>query len=191
MKKEKKFNLLVIVFMLIQPLLDVITSIQINNNINAISISLIIRGLFFLIVLYYLLKNKERKFLFLFLVYFLLAISYQLAFTKNNFIVEISNIIQIFYLPILILFFNKYNNKNISDKFVLILYFIYLNLILVPYLFGIGYDITSRYVNKKGFFGLFYFGNEISGILIGLLPIVLNYVIKANNYILKFVFYLE
>ena len=191
MKKEKKFNLLVIVFMLVQPLLDVITSIQINNNINAISISLIIRGLFFLIVLYYLLKNKERKFLFLFLVYFLLAISYQLAFTKNNFIVEISNIIQIFYLPILILFFNKYNNKNISDKFVLILYFIYLNLILVPYLFGIGYDITSRYVNKKGFFGLFYFGNEISGILIGLLPIVLNYVIKANNYILKFVFYLE
>ena len=108
MKKEKKFNLLVIVFMLVQPLLDVITSIQINNNINAISISLIIRGLFFLIVLYYLLKNKERKFLFLFLVYFLLAISYQLAFTKNNFIVEISNIIQIFYLPILILFFNKY-----------------------------------------------------------------------------------
>ena len=191
MEKEKKFNILVVIFLLIQPILDVITSIQISKNVDIISISLIVRGIFLLISILYIYKLKEKKFLLIFLLYTLLAISYHIINTDNNIFTELSNIVQIFYLPILIFMFSKYDNKKIDDKLILIIYLIYLNLILIPYIFGIGFDITSRYINKKGYFGLFYFGNEISGILVGLLPITLNYVVKAKNYILKFIFYLE
>ena len=74
--KAKKY--LLVLFLVCQPLLDALTCIQIKNNWSFISISALVRGLFFLYVLYYLWKEKEdRKIIYLYLVYCVLEIAMQ------------------------------------------------------------------------------------------------------------------
>ena len=64
--KAKKY--LLVLFLICQPLLDALTCIQIKNNWSFISISALVRGLFFLYVLYYLWKEKkDRKIIYLYL----------------------------------------------------------------------------------------------------------------------------
>ena len=57
-------------------------------------------------------------------------------------------------------------------------------------MFSFGFDIYKSYEHKYGFIGLFYSGNEISGILLGLMPIAFNYVMKLKNYIIKSIYFL-
>ena len=73
---------------------------------------------------------------------------------------------------------------------VLKLYFIYLNLIIIPYFLGIGYSVSEFYKEKIGYLGLFYGGNEISAILTCLLPISLI-TLKDKNQIIKIIFIIE
>ena len=192
LKFNKFFNKFVYIFLLLSPLLDALTSIFVRNTNLPFSIGTIIRGMFILLVLVWLKNNyKNSKILILFVLYVLLATMYFLGVTKKGIFVEISNLFQVFYLPIMMLFFSKYNNDNISDKLIIKIYLFYLNLILIPFLFKLGYNLSDSYSNKVGYFGLFIGGNEISGILVGLAPIVLTYVNKSKSYILKIVIYLE
>lgn len=189
---NKRLNNLIIVFLFLQPIFDVITSIQIRNNIGFVTIGTLIRGLFFLLILAYLYKNNiSKKYIFMFLIYVLLAISYFGIFTDSSIISEITNIIKIFYLPFLIVFFNYYENKKIDDKFILIMYLIYLNLIIIPYIFGFGYNIYKSFEHKGGYIGLFYSGNELSAIIFCLMPIIINYIKNSKNYLLKVFVLLE
>ena len=189
---KEKFNKFIIIFLLIEPLIDVLTSFQVRNNIGLFSIGTIIRGLFFLFIIIYLYKNNySRKSILLFLLYVFLAMIYYLSDSKINIFSEIINIIKIFYLPFIICFFNNYENEKINDKFILGIYLIYLNLILIPYLFNVGYNISDVYVNKKGYLGLFYSGNEISAVILSLMPVAVNYIYNSKNYILKVFVLLE
>ncbi|MBQ9023716.1 MAG: O-antigen ligase family protein [Bacilli bacterium] len=191
-KYDKFLNKLMPIILILFPFIDVLTSLQIRNNIGFISVGTLIRGIFLILIIIYLKKkNVNNKILFVFGLYFILELGYIFLFTKSNIYSEISNIFEIFYLPFLIYFFKKYDNKKIDDKYIFIIYLIYLNLILIPRLFGIGFNISEIYKNKHGYCGLFYSGNEISAILLGLLPIVLNYVFKLKNYIIKIFFYIE
>lgn len=189
---KEKFNKFIIIFLLIEPLIDVLTSFQVRNNIGLFSIGTIIRGLFFLFIIIYLYKNNySRKSILLFLLYVFLAMIYYLSDSKINIFSEIINIIKIFYLPFIICFFNNYENEKINDKFILGIYLIYLNLILIPSLFNVGYNISDVYVNKKGYLGLFYSGNEISAVILSLMPVAVNYIYNSKNYILKVFVLLE
>ena len=191
-KYDKLFNKLVPILLILFPFIDVLTSLQIRNNINFLSIGTIIRGIFLILIIIYLKKKKiNTKVLIIFALYLILEIGYIFLFTKSNLYSEISNIFEIFYLPFLIYFFRKYENKKIDDRFVFIIYLIYLNLIIIPKLLGVGFNISEIYKNKHGYYGLFYSGNEVSAIILGLLPIVINYVFKLKNYIIKALFYIE
>ena len=190
-KKKKIFDNFMLIFILMQPFIDALTCIQIKSNINILSVSVIFRGLAFLIILVYLIIKKDnRKSIFFFLIYFLLSIIYNILLTNNNLNLEITNIFQIFYLPFFIIFFNSYDNKKINNNLVLKLYFIYLNLIIIPYFSGIGYSVSEFYKEKIGYLGLFYGGNEISAILTCLLPISLI-TLKDKNQIIKIIFIIE
>lgn len=190
-KKKKIFDNFMLIFILMQPFIDALTCIQIKSNLNILSVSVIFRGLAFLIILVYLIIKKDnRKSIFFFLIYFLLSIIYNILLTNNNLNVEITNIFQIFYLPFFIIFFNSYDNKKINNDLVLKLYFIYLNFIIIPYFLGIGYSVSEFYKEKIGYLGLFYGGNEISAILICLLPISLK-TIKGKRNIIKIIFLIE
>ena len=191
-KFNKFFDKFVYIFLLLSPFLDAVTSIFVRNINLPFSIGTIVRGIFLLFVLIWLKNNyKNNKVLILFILYVILALMYFLGLTKEGVFTEISNIFQIFYLPLMMLFFSKYNNEKINDKLIVKIYLLYLNLILIPYLFNLGYSLTESYSNKVGYFGLFIGGNEISGILVGLAPIVLTYVNKSKSYILKALVYIE
>lgn len=190
-KKKKIFNNFILLFILIQPFIDALTCIQIKSNFQFLSISVILRGLAFLVILIYLvLKKDKRKSIFFFLVYILLSIIYTILLTNNNINTEITNLFQIFYLPFFIIFFSNYNNEKINNDLVLKLYFIYLNLIIIPYFLGIGYSVSEFYKEKIGYLGLFYGGNEISAILTCLLPISLK-TLKNKNQVIKIIFIIE
>lgn len=190
-KKKKFFDNFILVFILMQPFIDALTCIQIKSNLNILSISVVFRGLAFLIILMYLVfKKDKRKSIFFFLVYILLSTIYTILLTNNNINTEITNLFQIFYLPFFIIFFNSYDNEKINNDLVLKLYFIYLNLIIIPYFLGIGYSVSEFYKEKIGYLGLFYGGNEISAILTCLLPISLK-TLKDKKNIIKIIFFIE
>ena len=98
---------------------------------------------------------------------------------------------KIFYLPIMMMFFSKYNNEKIDDKLIVKIYLLYLTLIIVPYIFGFSNTLSENYSNKNGYFGLFTGGNELSAIIVGLGLIVLEYVNNSKSYILKIITYVE
>ena len=191
-KYNKFFDRFVYLFLLFSPVLDALTSIFVRNINISFSIGTIVRGIFLLFVLIWLRYNeKNKKILIFFLLYVLLALMYYFGEKNNNILLEITNIFQIFYLPIIMLFFCNYENEKINDKLIVKIYLFYLNLILIPYLFNMGYSLTESYSNKVGYFGFFIGGNELSAILVGLAPIVLTYVSKSKSYILKIVTYIE
>ncbi len=186
---QKKIDKSILLFLILQPFLDVLTSIGIHNNWKG-SIGLLIRGAFFIFVLFYLvIKKKEKKGVFALIFYLIIEMFYFYSSTTNALVSEVFNLIKLFYLPFLLLFFNHYENKSINEKLMTMLYFIYMNLIIIPYIFNIGFDIV--YENKEGYLGLFYGGNELSALFIGLLPIVLNFILAQKNLFLKLFFFLE
>lgn len=190
-KKKKIFDNFMLIFILIQPFLDALTCIQVKSNFQFLSVSVICRGIAFVTILIYLIIRKDnRKNILFFIIYFLLSIIYTMLLTNNNINTEITNLFQIFYLPFFIIFFSNYNNEKINNDLVLKLYFIYLNLIIIPYFLGIGYSVSEFYKEKIGYLGLFYGGNEISAILICLLPISLK-TLKDKNQIIKIIFIIE
>jgi len=191
-KYNSFFDKFVYLFLLFSPLLDALTSIFVRNIELPFSIGTIVRGIFLLFVLIWIRYNEKNKKIFIFFaLYVALALMYYFGEKNNNIFLEMTNIFQIFYLPIMLLFFSKYNNEKINDKLMVKIYLFYLNLVLIPYIFNLGYSLTESYSNKVGYFGLFIGGNEISGVLVGLSPIVLTYVSKSKSYILKIVTYLE
>ena len=172
MKKKKILDIIVIAFLVLNPLLDLLGCFQ-NKYFNIpIEINYIIRGLFFLgIFIYLFIKKDNRKMLIVFLIYFLLAIS-SFFMRKLNMYEELVNILKIFYLPVMMMFFSKYKNEKIDDRFILDIYFLYIATFFIMYIF----KVNKSYINTIGV------------ILVGLLPITLNYVIESKNYILKVVF---
>ncbi len=191
-KFNKNFDKFIYLFLLFSPLLDALTSIFVRNTNLGFSIGTIVRGIFLLLCIIWIRYNVEnKKILIFFALYVALALMYFFGTYKGNILPEITNLFQIFYLPMTLLFFSKYNNDKIDDKLIVKIYLFYLNLIIIPYLFNLGYSLTESYSNKVGYFGFFIGGNEISAILVGLSPIVLTYVNKSKSYILKVVTYLE
>lgn len=182
--KAKKY--LLILFLVCQPLLDALTCIQIKNNWSFISISAIVRGLFFLYVLYYLWKEKkDRKIIYLYLVYCVLEIAMQYLVFKNSLSVEVANLMQVFYLGFLIIFFKSYKNEYLNTKLLVFIYYLYISLIIGPFILGFGYYAWEFYPEKSGYYGLFYGANEISAILVILFPIVLDYLLRCKKYIIS------
>ena len=169
MNKSKIFDKFIILFLIFSPLLDLLAYFQDTYFKIPVSISYIVRGIFLLIIFIYLLRKQDnRKLLIVFLIYFILALS-SYFMRKLNIFTEVVNLLKIFYLPVLMLFFSKYNNEKINDKFILKIYGIYILTFVVMYIF----KIDRFYLNTIGV------------ILVGLLPIVLNYVLESKSYILK------
>ena len=183
---KDKFNKLIIVFLFLNPVLDAFTAIQLKYNIGFVTIGTLLRGLFFLIIVLYMFKNNIcKKYLIMFIIYVILALSYNYFVLHSGLFTESSNLFLIFYLPILIIFFKENDNKSINDKLIFILYMIYVNLVIVPYISGIGFNTYPDVYKRNGFLGLFYAGNELSALFIGLLPIVFNYLLHNEKYMIK------
>ena len=193
MKSSKKiFDKLIILYIFLQPFIDAITMYQIRSTLNIPSISVVLRGLFLIIIVVWLYKNSKKKHLiYLIIGYFIIDCIYIFFFTSNSLYQEIANLFQIFYLPFVLYFFMKYENSVINDKFIFQIYLVYLNLIIIPYFLNIGVYASDYYVGKSGYYGLFNGGNEISAIILGLMPIAIKYLVSIKNNFLRIITLIE
>lgn len=180
---KKHLDLIIYFFLLLSPVIDCLTGLQERFNIP-FSIGVIVRGIIMVLAIYYLFKsNKNRNNIYLFLVYLMIECIYTYCYLRTGVFTEFKNVIVIFYLPIMILFFSYYGNKKIDGKLMLTINFIYLFSIVIPFLFGLGFNTYSGADGKSAFLGFFFDGNELSALLILILPLSINYMLKEKNYL--------
>lgn len=180
---EKNYSLIFLIFLYIQPFLDVITSIMINQFSVNLTIGIIVRCLFILYIIYtgiFVHKIELKKKL----IYLVLISTYSLIYTFNNILqkdisilfFEISNLIKILFLPVCLIFSG---NINIKKSHFLILFSIYALFVIVPTIFNVNFD--SYAYSKVGSIGWFNSANEVNAIISILLPFVLVSCIKKEN----------
>ena len=176
LKKEK----LIYYLLLFMPIIDLFSSIATWNN--WLSIGLLIKGTFLVYAIYYLLKNNKKNIL-IFSIIILFSIIYLIINIQNNnsLIQEITNLIKIYYLPTLILFFANFKSQYLNRKMITIISILYLLIYLIPYPLGLGHNISEIYPNKDLYLSYFYVGNEIANVFILLIPIALTYLIELKN----------
>ena len=112
-------------FMLIQPLIDIITSLMINEYSLSISLGMIFRFLFLIYASFYILKKRDNKVN----IYVLMWISYIFISFIGNIILDvdfslnsyINHMAKLIYFPVLLMFFVIYfkNNKEL-DRFTFV-----------------------------------------------------------------------
>lgn len=174
---NKKLNLLVIIFLLLNPILDVTSFLN-------LPFSIIIRSLFLVsIVLYLFINKKELKLLIPLLIFSIISFIYQYFYLKFGLTETVSSILKFLYLPVSILFFKNYSLTIEKSKIETIILITYLGIYSFSYLFKIGANAYLPTDGKSGFKGLFSSINEFSAIIVCLLPIAVNYLRSKKNYI--------
>lgn len=176
---EKNIYNIIIIYLFIQPFLDVIAGISINIlNINNF-ISPLIRLVFLFFSIYYLYfisKNKSFKIITSLIIIYILIFSINIIYIKDFSVLsyELKNTLNTFYFPIvLMLFTDALKNKTFDLKKIYYIYSIYLLLIFIPGILNIGFDSYAH--SKVGTIGFFISANSIGNILSILFPLVLIY----------------
>lgn len=185
---KKNINSIISIFILIGPILDFLTGICIHTlNIN-FTIGIIVRVLFLLficIVTIFIFKKKKLIVPYLIIgLYFILYILGIVLYKGQGLFFEMQNLIKVFYFPIVFLSLYSIKDKvDIDNKVLIKTMFLYLILILIPTLFGIGYKTYE--ITKAGTLGFFNSANEISGIISILTPIMFIMLKDKKNIVLK------
>lgn len=177
------FEKIFLVFLYLQPILDITAGVLLHFGYN-ITISSIIRFLFIILCLIYLMfyiKDKKiNNYLLITLLYFIMFI---LTVIINKGLpaltYEVKNLLTTYYFVIVLITLIKlYKNKKFNVKNLFIIYLVYLLFVFIPNILGIGFD--SYWHSKEGSVGWFLSANVVGSILSILLPILLIYKKKIN-----------
>ncbi len=185
MKKEAIFvNKILLLFLYAQPFLDVLTSLQKHYLNDFLTIGVLVR-IFFLIIIgiLFLLHTKKKKD-YIYLIFYgiyLIIYSYITITHKSASIlpIELKNAFHILYLPVLYYFLKKLSLDKIEEKHFIRIYFIYLIFLIVPRITHTSFE--GYFEGKIGNIGWFYATNEISAILCILMPFVFSYLIHSQE----------
>ncbi len=185
--KKLDYSKILFIFLYLQPILDVIYGLSFNYLKIDISLNTIIRFLFMIIAIFYLLFiNKDKKikictlmiglYLIIFGIYTLKSKDFDILFY------EMKNMLSFFFFPIILLFFINIKDKiTIKEKHYFYLNLIYLAFILIPDLLGLGFRSYSEY--KSGLIGWFYSSNSVGSIITILVPITMYYLMNNKKYL--------
>lgn len=188
---KKNINKIISIFLLLQPILDLLTGICLHTfNIN-VTIGIMIRILFLLLIIYvttFVYKKKLPFFLsfmiFIYSIFYLLGI---IIYKDGVLFKEIQPLVKVFYFPIILVsLYSIQDEIRISKMTLFITVVFYLISILIPSLLGIGF--SSYEVAKIGTVGFFNAANEISGIISILTPIIFIYLKELKKPITKILF---
>ena len=168
-------------FLLLLPIIDVLTSITEKLNLNIPSLGIIIKSVFLGIMILYLIISSTSKYKKISLYYLMTIFLYMLLFfiTKINylnlslFVIELKYMIKILFYPIsLITMICYFDDKKLSKEelsnVLLKSFLIYLLFIIIPFLTKTGFN--SYLDGSYGSSGWFYAANEMAIILIALFP---------------------
>ncbi len=181
---EKNSIIIFSIFLLIQPILDVFTSLFNHYNISS-ELLFMVKVLFLIYAIYYLvfIKKQNIKYLVLIFLYSIIFILVNyLSKDNGNIFFEIETLTKVIYFPIILLFvLDIIKEKKISIKNLIITICLYLALIIIPDILNIGFD--SYLYDKEGIIGLFYSANAVGNIISILMPIVVLYLLKNKKII--------
>lgn len=176
-------------FILIQPIIDIITSIMINEFNLSISLGMIIRFVFFLYTFIYIFQNRDKKiniYLLIWIVYGSISLIGNYMLKENfNIISHGVSLIKMFYFPCLLLFYYLYFKKHEEiNKAVFVDTSILVGLSLI-----LSVTTKTTYCSyasridclKYGVLAWFNSANEYGIILIALLGLTLVNFIKKTN----------
>jgi len=187
---ENNIKKIITIFLIIQPIIDVIAALTLNYLHINLTLSSIIRLLFLLLCIYYLLilnkteNKKKNKIIILLITTYIICFSLTTIISKdiNALTYELKNTINTFYLPIILIslidMFKQYKIK-IKLKHISYIYLIYITLIVIPNITHTGFN--SYWHSKLGTTGWFISANAIGNILSILLPIIILYIIDSNK----------
>ncbi|MBR1937171.1 MAG: O-antigen ligase family protein [Bacilli bacterium] len=172
---KKNINTIISIFILISPIIDLITGISLHYNYN-FTLGIIMRIIFLLLICYIsVFIYKKKKLLIPYSIIVLYFILYILGIflykDQSVLLLELQRTIKVFYFPILLLtIYSLKDEIKISKLVLLVSLFLYLFAIFIPTVTNIGYK--SYQITKKGTLGFFNSANEISGIISILTPIM-------------------
>jgi len=170
---KNKINIILAVFIIIQPVIDVLTNISIKYNI--ISIGVITRAFFLMFLLYYIIfivKEKKKIIITLGIIF-----SYMAIFILNY--MEINMIFRTFYFPLFLILLTTIEEKQPLEKYILASLFIYSAIILLGDITNTAF--SSYRDSKTGTSGWFYAANEVGAIIAILLPILFKTIFEKIN----------
>lgn len=196
--RKEQINIFFMYFLICQPLIDLVTSLNVRFINIPISLGMVIRSLFLLIIIIYYLffiqsVNKKKV-----SMYIGIVILYLIIYLINNvhlkgIIVlydEVKYIAKLFYFPILLVIlvdFIKIKKIDINIKTLINIVYIYIFIIFIAQLTGTQFMSYSS--GKLGHVGWFYAPNEIGAIIAIITPIVVyNLILNRTNIISYFAF---
>ena len=180
-----------IVFLLIQPIIDLITSINVRFYDSFTTVGVVVKGIFLaFLTLYIFIKYnfKNRKsatiFIGLIIIYEILYLIFN-YYSKSSisFYSEFKYSIKAIFAPIILVDLYtifKYEKFNIKSRYISYLLLEYVILILIANISGTAFN--TYYYDNTGLMGWFYAGNDISAILVSLFPILYFYCVKNYNF---------
>lgn len=179
---------IIIIFLFLQPVMDVLTAISMTKWNHSFLLGLGIRMLFLLLMGYYIiLSNKRSRKYLIIIVFYLLLFMVNISCEKgiNAFSYEFKSLMKTFYFPIVLLGFYEVFRKNspYDSNILKKLFIIYLLFVIIPNLLHIGFQ--SYEITKSGSIGFFYTANEIGAILAILMPIFFYHLFQKENKIVN------
>lgn len=187
---KKNINLIIAIFILIQPLLDLLTGLCLHLLKVNLTVGIIVRIIFLIFICFITLFTfKKKKILIPYLIIGLYFIFYLLGiilYKENGLFIELQGLLKVFYFPILLIsLYSLKDEIRISKMTLFVTLFSYLILIFVPTLLGIGYKTYE--ITKAGTLGFFNSANEISGIISLLTPIMFIIIKESKNILFKII----
>lgn len=193
MNKVIKNNLskIISIFILIQPVLDLITGICLHVFSLNLTIGIIIRMLFLLFIMYVTTFIYKKK---LSLIYYLIVTFYSIIYlinigTNSHLFGQAQGLLRVFYFPLLLVsFYDLKDEIKISTATLFTTLTLYLIFIFIPMTLNLGFK--SYEITKSGTLGYYNSANEISGIISILTPIVFMMFNSKGKSILKVIYIL-
>ena len=189
---EKNIKKILSLFFLLQPILDVIAGITLNFLRIDFTLSSILRFIFLIFCIYYLvfLNCKKKNIIYLFFLFIYFIVFSLVVLLNKDFSVlfyELKNVFNVFYFPIVLLaLYNMFIQYKISFKVnnVVYLYLVYIMLLLIPNLTHTSFTTYSQ--AKVGNAGWFLSANSVGNIFSIFSPFIIFYIISTKkNYLFK------
>lgn len=183
-KVKEKFNLenILCLYIVIQPIIDMLTSVCVRNISPKLSLGILVRMIFMVFIVIYALVKADKKDRIKILIYYILIaisiivssiISFKNYGTERIF-TQAKGVVKIYYFPVvLVSLMAIFKQKEIKPKikYLNIATLIYGIVIILGVILDFGYTTYSD-KNFSGTIGLFYAGNEIGAILSILMPFI-------------------
>ena len=188
---RENFSKILAIFLLLQPVLDLITGLCVNVFKIDITLGIIIRMLFLFYIMFTTIFIYKKKLSFyIYLSIFLYSILYLIGIIiyKDGVVFnELQGLLKALYFPIILIsLYDLKDEFRISNMTLFTTLLLYLVFILVPNILGIGF--ASYEVAKEGSLGFFNAANEISGVISILTPILFITIKDIRNKLLKILF---